>query len=271
MTVLWIWGAVAVGLPVVARWARRWWGGRLAGPFHPLALLLFVSCLLLWILLAWEFAGPAAESPQPLWFWAICFAGLIWVETVLVLLPGRRPSVPVDSTDLDPMTSSPLEDAEDGGELSGEDPVELSTEAEALWQRISLFDTVQVHSIMTPEREVGTIGTEATAAEALAQMRETGRTRLVAIEGSLQRVLGIAHAKDLAPLLLSGRENETIRQHHRRLHRVPERLTLTRLVEQFRRNRTTAGIVIDLRGKTLGLITLGDVFHYVSGREVPPS
>ncbi len=246
--------ATGLLLPFVVRRLRPrgWWAMG-----WPNAILLPL-CALPWVVLAVWVSRPSGESGSlqlgP--FFGVLVAGAIWTELALLL---RRRSTP-DSPEAEG------EDEEDVGPTpSGTTP--LSEDATALLRRALSLEDTDVQTLMTARDDVIVAGGGATAGEVLDSMRESGRTRVVIVEGSLDRILGIAHAKDLTPLALEGGASEPVRRHLRRLLRVPRRLSTRRLVEEFRRNRVTIGAVADVRGRTLGVVTLSDVFRFLASRE----
>jgi CBS domain containing-hemolysin-like protein len=103
-------------------------------------------------------------------------------------------------------------------------------------------------------------------ADAVERMRASGRARLpITVDGSLDRILGVVHAKDLVPIVVDGGIASPLRRHVRRCLRVPRDQPVARLLADFRRNRVHFGIVIDPLGRTLGLVTMGDVFAHLAG------
>ena len=184
-------------------------------------------------------------------FLVVLFVGMVIVEGCLLLRPSRWRSGSVDMGEVDEVAGT-----------NGEEP--LSPEAELLLQRALGLEDTSVEQLMTHRDQVLTVQGGLTAGEVLEEMRRSGRTRVVIVEGTLDRILGIAHAKDLVPLVLEGRGSEPVRRHLRRLLRVPRKVSARRLLEEFRRNRVTLGAVADVRGRTLGIVSLTDVFHFIA-------
>ncbi len=143
---------------------------------------------------------------------------------------------------------------------------ELSAEGEALLVRVLALESLPVESIMTPGERVAAVDGTVSLADAVERMRACGHTRLpVTVEGSLDRILGVVHAKDLVPIMVDGGIASPLRRHVRRCLRVPRDQPVARLLADFRRNRVHFGIVTDPLGCTLGLVTMGDVFAHLAG------
>jgi CBS domain containing-hemolysin-like protein len=162
--------------------------------------------------------------------------------------------------------AAPADAARAGRSDSPGSPGALSAEGEALLLRVLALEALPVESIMTPRERVATVDGSASPADAVERMRASGRARLpVTVDGSLDRILGVVHAKDLVPLVVDGGIATPLRRHVRRCLRVPRDQPVARLLADFRRNRVHFGIVTDPLGRTLGLVTMGDVFARLAG------
>ena len=143
----------------------------------------------------------------------------------------------------------------------------LSAEGEALLLRVLALESLPVESIMTPRERVAAVDGAVSLADAVERMRACGRARLpVMVDGSLDRILGVVHAKDLVPIVVDGGVASPLRRHVRRCLRVPRDQPVARLLADFRRNRVHFGIVTDPLGHTLGLVTMRDVFAHLAGK-----
>lgn len=144
----------------------------------------------------------------------------------------------------------------------------LSAEGEALLLRVLALESLPVESIMTPRERVAAVDGAVSLADAVERMRACGRARLpVMVDGSLDRILGVVHAKDLVPIVVDGGVASPLRRHVRRCLRVPRGQPVARLLADFRRNRVHFGIVTDSLGHTLGLVTMRDVFAHLAGTQ----
>lgn len=166
--------------------------------------------------------------------------------------------------------SSPDETAEVGTEHLEDGDLEpksaeqeLPPEGKWMLERIKDCERLAVDAIMVPRARVEWLEGRTPAGEALARMRALGRSRLLVAEGSLDRVLGIVHAKDLVPLVQDGDATSPIHNHLKRWLRITAGRPVAALLEDFRHQRVHLGVVVDGRGSTLGLVTLRDVFSFV--------
>lgn len=278
-------GAPPIGLLLVHPISRRFHAAR-----RVLGLAWHLLTICLWCALAaraghaWGHAGGWDTSRMLL----VLAAGLIYVEAFFLLgIPWHerrvREEPPPPPTEPAPAGGENLEDAdvprlataedvleETAPEGEAEGDLEMSGEALALLHRIQGLDRVTVDSIMTPRERIFAIDDTLPARAALERMRQVKHTRLLVVTGdSLDRILGVVHAKDLVPLLLEADPKESVRRHLRRWLRVAQGQSVARLLEEFRRGRVHIGVVGDPLGRTLGLVTLGDIFRYIAGVNAP--
>jgi CBS domain containing-hemolysin-like protein len=94
-------------------------------------------------------------------------------------------------------------------------------------------------------------------------IRTSRHKRYPVYEGDLDHILGVVHMKDLLRLLLSGKSlsEEVIRP----VPRVPEPLTLDRVLEAMRAAGAQMVIVMDEHGGTAGILTMEDLFEEIVG------
>lgn len=211
---------------------------------------------------AWS-ALPAApdEVERAGRFALFTLLGFFYSEAVLLFPRRRHASEPTPSAE---EAERVAESMPDDSEASTPEP--LPAEARELTERIVETASRQVDEVMVPRQAVVALDGNESITTALTAMRKSGHSRLIVIEGSLDRILGVAHAKDLVPLQLEGRGGEAIRLHLRRWLRVPSGHTLSSLLEDFRGNRVHLGVVSDPLGRTLGMVTLHDVSTFLAGR-----
>ena len=94
-------------------------------------------------------------------------------------------------------------------------------------------------------------------------------SRFPVCRGELSDVLGIARAKDLLSQMLAGKPLDLTQGLQAPLY-VPETLTGTELVENFRNSHTPAALVVDEYGEVQGLVTLKDVLEAIVGEFPTP-
>jgi CBS domain containing-hemolysin-like protein len=155
-----------------------------------------------------------------------------------------------------------------------------------LLHRVVKFSDLTAREVMVPRVEMQAIPLEMERAAffaflhgqkthgpgAGAPLRSTPHTRTPVYRGSMDEIVGVAHLKDLVRYgeELRGSDHTTINlaKVTREVLRVPETITIDKLLREFQRRRQQMAIVIDEYGGTSGLITMGDLLAQVFG-DVP--
>jgi CBS domain containing-hemolysin-like protein len=223
---------------------------------------------------------------RPMTFCAKAFAPLIWMlngtGNFLLKLLG------VHAAEGHQQVHSPEEldllftQAHEGGQLT-------ETEREIL-HRVVKFSDLTAREVMVPRVEIEGIPVEMPRQDLAALIHGQPHTRTPVYHGSLDDVVGIAHLKDLVrlevelgPLSLNGstagsdgRQNVAapasvdgqmvnLMSIVREAPRVPETITIDKMLVEFKKRRQQMAIVIDEYGGTSGLITMGDLLDQVFG------
>lgn len=170
--------------------------------------------------------------------------------------------------------------AHEGGQLT-------QTERDLL-HRVVKFSDLTAREVMIPRVEMNALphamareaffdfvlGKHAVAPDASTRsVSNTPHTRTPVFRGTLDEIVGVVHLKDLVRLAAQLRENsdaapqETISLMSlvREALRVPETITIDRLLAQFQKHRQQMAVVIDEYGGTAGLVTMGDLLAQVFG------
>jgi CBS domain containing-hemolysin-like protein len=147
-------------------------------------------------------------------------------------------------------------------EHSAREGVINSTENEMLQAIVALAD-VSVREVMTPRVDIPSVSMDSDRAKVLATFRESGRRRLPVRGRDMDDIRGILYARDvrLEP-------TEPVGKLFRRIHFVPEQVTLMQLLRHFRSENIHLAIVVDEFGGTAGLVSIEDIVKWVVG-ELP--
>ena len=146
------------------------------------------------------------------------------------------------------------------------DSEELTEEEKTMIHEvIDLGDTV-AYEVMVPRVDVTAVEDGTTLAEVLDIMRETGYSRIPVYRETIDRIVGIAHLKDLlAPILDQRAETHEISRYMRQARFVPDTKDIMPLLSEMRATHDQMVIVIDEYGGTAGVITLEDIVEEVVG------
>ena len=150
----------------------------------------------------------------------------------------------------------------DAGELT-------KTEFEIL-HRVVRFSDLTAREIMVPRVEMKALPVSMTRAELVDYISGEPHTRVAVYHGSLDEIVGIAHLKDLLRLagLTGPQDNQAsinLMPIVRDAPRVPETITIDRLLVDFKKRRQQMAIVIDEFGGTSGIVTMGDLLEQAFG------
>jgi putative hemolysin len=120
-----------------------------------------------------------------------------------------------------------------------------------------------VADIMVPRTEVVAYSVDTATADLLQSVLEEGYTRVPIYEGSIDRVLGVAHLKDLVELVRDSKAD--LRRILRPALQVPERKRILELLTDMQNAFVHFAIVKDEFGVTLGIVTQEDILEELVG------
>jgi len=148
----------------------------------------------------------------------------------------------------------------------------LPDREERLLQRAFDFGDVQIKDVMQPRVHIDAIDLDEPLGEVLRQITGGGHhSRYPVYEGSLDRVIGILHTKDLLdqivhqPDLLTGGGTLDLRSILHQPLFFPEVAGVDRVLEQMQRTKTHVTIVVDEFGGMAGLATMEDILEELVG------
>jgi len=134
------------------------------------------------------------------------------------------------------------------------------------------LDTRLISSVMTPRERVVWFHKDEAEAELRARIVAEPFSAYPVCDGDIDHVLGYVDAKDMFQRVLSGQPLAF--EHGLPLNKalvVPDRISLTEVLEQFRQAREDFAIVVNEYSLVVGVITLNDVMSTVMGDLVPAS
>lgn len=203
---------------------------------------------------------------RPILFFGKLFAPLIWLlngtGNFLLGLMG------VHSAEGHGAVHSPeelgllVEESRKGGQLN-------DTEAEIL-HRVVKFSDLTLREVMVPRVEMQALSVEMTRGSLRAFVESRPHSRVPVYHGSPDEIIGILHLKDVLPFAtkMPPGDDEVkvpLMGMVREVLRLPETMTVDKLLTKFKGGRQQIAIVIDEFGGTAGMITLGDLLEQVFG------
>ncbi len=130
------------------------------------------------------------------------------------------------------------------------------------------LDDRQLGSLMIPRSDVVCLDIRLSADENLKVLIESEHSRFPVCDGSLDKLLGVIHAKQALACVVKGETPDFAAKLQPCVY-VPETLTGMELLEQFRANDMQMAFVIDEYGEIEGIVTLQDVLEAVTGEFTP--
>ncbi|HEX5803339.1 MAG TPA: hemolysin family protein [Azospira sp.] len=143
---------------------------------------------------------------------------------------------------------------------------------QAIVSNVLRLDEQRIAAIMTPRREMCVIDFDDGEEAVRQQIMDSEYSRLVICRDGLEHILGVLQKGDLLKKALPGHavnlaDIEDVL--HPPLY-VPEAVSTTQLLENFRRARLQFALIVDEYGEVQGLVTLTDVLSSIVGELVEP-
>lgn len=146
------------------------------------------------------------------------------------------------------------------------DSGELSEEEKSMIHDIfDLADTV-AREVMIPRVDLTVLEDSATLGEVLDVMQKTGYSRIPIYHENVDRIVGIAHIKDLiGPCVDERCMGNPVDSYMRKAEFVPDTKDIIPLLSEMRQNHEQMVIVVDEYGGTAGIITIEDIVEEIVG------
>ncbi len=156
-----------------------------------------------------------------------------------------------------------LDDSEEGGVIKAPEREMLD----------AIFDLGEmlVRQVMIPRTEMVAVEADIPLEEIINLVNKSTYTKFPIYDDNLDQILGVVHVKDLLRAMQSGDcKGCTARMLVREAIYVPETITVSALLQQFRHYRQHIAIVLDEFGGTAGLVTLEDLLEEIVGEVSDP-
>ena len=138
----------------------------------------------------------------------------------------------------------------------------LSEEKEEMLQSVLEFSDTLVDEIMVPRTDIKAVDVETDFETLKAFLQEHLHSRLPVYDGTIDRILGVFHVKDI---LRSDEESFRLEKVLRPAHFVPMHMKISDLLKDLQRRRTHLAMVVDEFGGTAGMVTLEDILEEIVG------
>ena len=138
------------------------------------------------------------------------------------------------------------------------------TDEQQLVSSVFDFRDTKVREVMVPRIDMIAVNVHTNRSEAVDLIVEAGHSRVPVFDDTIDRIVGVLHAKDVLAKVVAG-EEFTIRQIMRGVYFVPESKKIGDLLSEFRERRIHIAIAVDEYGGTAGLVTMEDVLEELVG------
>ena len=135
---------------------------------------------------------------------------------------------------------------------------------QAIVSNVLRLDEQRIAAIMTHRNDIYELDLDDPEEDIRACVAESPFTRIVVCRDGLEHVVGILRTADLLKGALAG-ETLDVEKFLRPPLYIPEGVTTTQLLENFRNSRQQCALIVDEYGELQGLVTLTDVMTSIVG------
>jgi len=143
------------------------------------------------------------------------------------------------------------------------DEGQINPDEKELINNIVKLDDISVSEIMTPSADMFVL--DKAGEPEIDRIIKSGYTRIPVIVGDIDHVVGIVNIKDLFREHTMNPDHLDIERIMREPYFVPENKKLDQLLNQFKKRKDHAAIVVDEYGEVSGIVTLEDVLEAIVG------
>ncbi|SEO00017.1 Hemolysin, contains CBS domains [bacterium A37T11] len=203
--------------------------------------------------------GTTMTVALPLRFFFVLFRPIIWVLNGFASLILRPIGIVANAGEAH-HSSEELQYLLEQGRESGA----INLAEHELIKNVFDFNERVVKNIMVPRTKISAIELSSPKDEFLKTLIREGYSRVPVYEESIDKIVGIVHAKDILPLLVDHKEL-ILKKIIRKPYFIPETKKINDLMAEFQQKRIQIAIVLDEFGGTAGMVTLEDIMEELVG------
>ncbi|MBN2624973.1 MAG: HlyC/CorC family transporter [Acidimicrobiales bacterium] len=215
--------------------------------------------------------GLALQSPEQVSIkvnpvmrvFGLLFRPMVHLLNTIALGLLRLLRIPEPDRRLALYTSAELEIVTDEAADSGQ----LGAMQRGLIHNIFDLDERTAEELMTPRAQMEVVDRATPVDDVIEQIDRSPRSRYPVVDGDLDHVIGMLHAKDVMRAAQVG-SPPPVDELVRHLPTVAATASAERLLERFKREQTHAILVVDEFGGTVGLVTLDDLIAEVMDEQI---
>jgi len=186
----------------------------------------------------------------------------IW-QRLKALVFGRDQE-PTLREQLEEAISEHEEESDEAG--ASDDAGDLTAIERKMLRNLLHFSEHRVDDVMVPRSEIIAVADDASFADIIAIFSKHGHSRLPVYQGTLDKIIGMIHIKDIFALLAEERERpDSLKPFIRQPRYVPESMSVLALLSEMRNTRTHLAIILDEYSGTEGIVTIEDLVEEIVG------
>ena len=145
----------------------------------------------------------------------------------------------------------------------------IESNEHAMVRNVFRLDDRQIASLMVPRGDVVVLDLNQSFEQNMAKVEASDHPRYPVVNGDLNHVVGVVHARKWLSQALKGEERELQKQKLQAPLYVPETITGMELLDNFRSSDEYMAFVIDEYGEIQGIVTLHDLIEAITGEFRP--
>ncbi|CAM3864417.1 hemolysin family protein [Mucilaginibacter galii] len=196
----------------------------------------------------------------PLRFFFVVFRPAIWLLNTFANFILKLFGVTTTHGEESHHSSEELQYLLEQGKESGA----LDSNEHELIKNVFDFNERVVKNIMVPRTKISGIDITTERNELLECIITEGYSRMPVYDDTIDKIVGIVHAKDILPLLARKTEFE-LKEIIRKPYFIPETKKINDLMAELQQKRIQIAIVLDEFGGTAGMVTLEDIVEELVG------
>jgi len=201
----------------------------------------------------------AMNVSVPLRFFFVLFRPIIWVLNTFANFVLKLFGIsPVEGETHH--SSEELQYILEQGKESGA----IDSSEHELIKNVFDFNERVVKNIMVPRTKISGVDMNTPHEELIETLVSEGYSRMPVYDDTIDKIIGIIHAKDVLPLLARKQQFE-VKDIIRKPYFIPETKKINDLMAELQQKRIQIAIVLDEFGGTAGMVTLEDIVEELVG------
>ena len=196
----------------------------------------------------------------PLHFFYLVFRPFIWLLNGFANFILKLIGISTIGSHEAHHSSEELQYLLDQGKESGA----LENKEHELIRNVFDFNERVVKNIMVPRTKISGIELTTSHDEILETVIHEGYSRIPVYDESIDKIIGVVHAKDILPLLANNKQLN-LKDIIRKPYFIHESKKINDLMAEFQQKRIQIAIVLDEFGGTAGMVTLEDIVEELVG------